>query len=52
MEGVQDADWVWLDSRAVNYNLPTFESQVTAVEAHGYEQVASGQGLMLLRKAG
>ncbi|MDQ6917754.1 MAG: DUF2079 domain-containing protein [Candidatus Dormibacteraeota bacterium] len=50
-EGVQDADWVVLDSRAVNYDLRTFESQVTSVESHGYEQVASGQGLMLLRKA-
>lgn len=49
-EGVQDADWVVLDYRGVSYDLPTFQAQVASVEAQGYEQVASGQGLSLLRK--
>ena len=49
-EGVQDADWVVLDYEGVNYDLTAFQGQVASVEAAGYEQVAGGYGLALLRK--
>ena len=49
-EGVQDADWVVLDYEGVNYDLAVFQAQVASVEAAGYEQVAGGYGLALLRK--
>jgi len=49
-EGVQDADWVVLDYEGVNYDLAVFQAQVADVEAAGYEQVAGGYGLALLRK--
>jgi Predicted membrane protein (DUF2079) len=49
-QGVQDAQWVVLDYEATNYNLAGFDSQVRYVESLGYEQVASGYGLSLLRK--
>lgn len=49
-EGVQDAQWVVLDYEGTGYNLAAFDSQVRYVESLGYEQVASGYGLSLLRK--
>ncbi len=49
-EGVQDAEWVVLDYEAANYNLAAFNAQVAAVEAAGYTEVASGDGLALLHK--
>jgi len=49
-EGVQDAQWVVLDYEGTNYDLSGFDSQVRYVESLGYEQVASGYGLSLLRK--
>ncbi len=50
-EGIQDADWVVLDYEGTNYDLPLFQQQVSFVESHGYEEVASGYGLALLRRA-
>jgi uncharacterized membrane protein len=49
-EGVQDAEWVVLDYEGTNYNLAAFDTQVAAVEAAGYDQVAVGYGLSLLHK--
>jgi hypothetical protein len=49
-EGVEDAQWVVLDYEGTGYNLAAFQAQVASVEAMGYEQVASGYGLSLLRK--
>jgi uncharacterized membrane protein len=49
-QGVQDADWVILDYEGTNYNLAVFNDQVAHVESLGYQEVASGQGLALLRK--
>ena len=49
-EGVQDAEWVVLDYEGTNYNITAFDGQVAAVEAAGYEEVAGGYGLALLRK--
>ena len=49
-EGVQDAGWVVLDYEGTNYNLAVFDAQVASVEAAGYDQVAGGYGLALLRK--
>ena len=50
-EGVQDAQWVVLDYKGAEYNLATFNDQVTYVKSLGYEEVASGYGLALLRKS-
>jgi uncharacterized membrane protein len=49
-EGVQDAEWVVLDYEGTNYDLTAFQAQVAAVEAAGYDQVATGYGLALLHK--
>jgi hypothetical protein len=49
-EGVQDAEWVVLDYEGTNYDLTVFQAQVASVEKAGYEQVANGYGLALLRK--
>ncbi|HVH63397.1 MAG TPA: DUF2079 domain-containing protein, partial [Candidatus Dormibacteraeota bacterium] len=50
-QGVQDAQWVVLDYKGADYNLETFNEQVAKVEAMGYQEVASGYGLALLRKS-
>jgi len=49
-EGTQNADWVVLDYQGTNYDLAAFQAQVANVQSAGYEQVASGYGLALLRK--
>ena len=49
-QGVQDADWVILDYEGTNYDIEAFDEQVAKVESQGYEEVASGYGLALLRK--
>lgn len=49
-QGVQDAAWVVLDYEGTNYDLVNFQNQVAAVEAAGYDEVATGYGLALLRK--
>ncbi len=49
-EGVQDAEWVVLDYEGTNYDLTVFQAQVAQVEAAGYDEVAGGYGLALLRK--
>jgi uncharacterized membrane protein len=49
-EGVQDAEWVVLDYEGTNHDMITFQAQVAAVEAAGFDQVATGYGLALLRK--
>jgi uncharacterized membrane protein len=49
-EGVQDAEWVVLDYRGTNYDMNVFQAQVAAVEGAGYDKVATGYGLALLRK--
>jgi uncharacterized membrane protein len=49
-EGVQDAEWVVLDYEGTNYDMAVFQAQVASVEAAGYNEVASGYGLALLRK--
>jgi hypothetical protein len=49
-EGVQDAEWVVLDYEGTNYSMAVFNAQVAVVEAAGYDQVATGYGLALLRK--
>ena len=49
-EGVQDAEWVVLDYEGTNHDLAAFQAQVAAVEAQGYEKIATGYGLALLRK--
>jgi len=49
-EGVQNADWVVLDYEGTNYDLAAFQAQVANVQSAGYEQVAGGYGLALLRK--
>ena len=48
---MQDAQWVVLDYKGAEYNLATFNDQVTYVKSLGYEEVASGYGLALLRKS-
>ena len=48
-EGVQDAQRVVLDYQGTGYDMPAFQAQVAAVEAEGYDQVASGYSLSLLR---
>lgn len=50
-QGVQDAQWVVLDYKGANYNFETFNEQVAMVESMGYQEVASGYGLALLRKS-
>jgi len=47
---VQDAEWVVLDYLGTNYDMNIFQAQVAAVEAAGYDEVATGYGLALLRK--
>jgi len=47
-EGVQDAEWVVLDYEGTSYDITAFQAQVAAVEAAGYNEVASGYGLSLL----
>ena len=49
-EGIQNADWVVLDYEGTNYDLTVFQDQVASVAAAGYDQVAGGYGLALLRK--
>lgn len=49
-EGVQDADWVVLDYAGSGRSIDLFNEQVAAVEAKGYQEVASGYGLALLRR--
>lgn len=49
-EGVQDAQWVVLDYEGTHYNLAVFQAQVASVEAIGFDQVANGYGLSLLRR--
>ena len=49
-EGVQDAEWVVLDSEGVNYDIAAFDAQVASVKSAGYDEVASAYGLALLRK--
>jgi uncharacterized membrane protein len=49
-EGVQDAEWVVLDYEGTNYDMAVFQAQLASVEAAGYDEVASGDGLALLHK--
>ncbi|MGI0129899.1 MAG: hypothetical protein ACREEC_07095, partial [Thermoplasmata archaeon] len=49
-EGVQDAQWVVLDYEGTYYDMTVFNAQVASVEAAGYDEVAGGYGLSLLRK--
>ncbi len=49
-EGMVDAEWVVLDYAGTNHNITVFDAQVAAVEAAGYEKVATGYGLALLHK--
>jgi uncharacterized membrane protein len=49
-QGVQDAEWVVLDYEGTDYDLVNFQNQVAAVEAAGYDEVATGYGLALLHK--
>jgi len=39
-----------LDYEGTNYSVTAFNAQVAAVEAAGYDQVATGYGLALLHK--
>ncbi len=49
-EGVQDAQWVVLDYQGTNHDLARFQAQVAEVESLGFDQVATGYGLSLLRR--
>lgn len=49
-EGIQDAQWVVLDYAGSGRNLEFFNQQVAQIEAKGYQRVAGGYGLALLRK--
>lgn len=49
-EGVQDAQWVVMDYAGSGRNIEFFNEQVAAVEAKGYQKVAAGFGLALLKK--
>jgi uncharacterized membrane protein len=51
-EGTVDAEWVVLDYAGTkpNYDMTVFQAQVASVKAAGYDEVASGYGLSLLRK--
>ena len=49
-EGVQDAEWVVLDYAGSGRSIDFFNAQVAAIEAKGYQEVAGGYGLSLLRK--
>lgn len=49
-EGVHGAQWVVLDYAGLGRNVEFFDEQVAKVEAMGYEEVASGYGLALLKK--
>ncbi len=50
-QGAQDAGWVILDYKGTNYDLAAFQAQVTHVQSLGYQEVATGYGLALLRKS-
>jgi uncharacterized membrane protein len=51
-ENVVDAEWVVLDYAGTKpkYDMNTFQAQVAAVAAAGYDEVATGYGLALLHK--
>jgi hypothetical protein len=49
-EGIQDGQWVALDYEANDYDMAAFEAEVAHVKSLGYEEVAAGYGLALLRK--
>ena len=49
-EGIQDAQWVALDYEANDYDMVAFEAEVAHVQSLGYQKVATGYGLALLRK--
>jgi uncharacterized membrane protein len=49
-EGVQDAQWVVLDYAGSGRSIQFFNQQVAEIEAKGYQEVASGYGLALLKQ--
>lgn len=49
-EGIQDAQWVVLDYAGSGRSIEFFNQQVAQVEAKGYQEVASGYGLALLKR--
>jgi uncharacterized membrane protein len=49
-EGTQNADYVALDEAATGHDPARFRAQVAWAQAQGYEVVASGDGLALLRR--
>jgi uncharacterized membrane protein len=50
-EGTQGADYVVLDYAATGYNLDRFCAQLQGVQLEGYNEVASGLGLSLMKRA-
>lgn len=49
-EGPQGADYIALDFAGTNRDLDRFQQQVQSVVAQGYEQIAGGYGLALLKR--
>ena len=49
-EGIEGADYVVLDYASDHRDLPAHLARVAAVEAAGYDEIASGPGLALLKK--
>jgi uncharacterized membrane protein len=49
-EGIQDAEYLALDYAATNRSLADFERQLREFEARGYQQIAGGLGLALMKR--
>jgi hypothetical protein len=49
-EGIQNADYVALDDASVGRSRALFDEQVKGLEALGYREIASGDGLAILQR--
>jgi hypothetical protein len=49
-EGFQNADYLALDEAALGRNRAAFDAQVKALEAAGYREIATGDGLAILQR--
>lgn len=49
-EGTRNADYLALDDASLGRNRSAFDDQVRAMEALGYREIATGDGLAILRR--
>ncbi len=49
-EGIQKADYLALDEASLSRNRAAFDDQVRTLEAQGYREIASGDGLAILQR--